>query len=207
MSDADAPGPARRRGRRPGSPDTREQILHAAQRSFVEHGFAGTSLRAVARAAAVDPSLVRHYFGDKANLLLAVGRVAYDPRRLVRRLATGGQKGIGLRIVRGAVTLWESPLGASLFAAIRTHPWMLPAIGSVISDEILEVAVTEVHIPADRVQQRAAMVQAIMSGIVASRYLARSGPNASMRPDEVVRTFGPLVQAVVDGRFDTGRTD
>lgn len=199
--------PAARSGAPPwpetGNPDTREAILRAARVSFVEQGFVDTSLRGVARAAGVDPSLVRHYFGDKANLLLAVGRVAYDPRGLVRRLGRGGRAGIGVRIVRGGLGLWESPLGESLFVAIRTHPWMLPALGSIISDEIVDVAVSEVRIPPDRVRERAAMVQAIMSGIVVTRYLARSEPSVSMRPKEVVSTFGPLIQAVIDGAFDS----
>lgn len=39
--------------------------------------------------------------------------------------------------------------------------------------------------------------------VVATRYLAHTEPTASMRPEEVARTFGPLVQAVIDGDFDS----
>jgi AcrR family transcriptional regulator len=45
------------------------QILAAARDEFTEHGWAGTTIRAVARAAAVDPTLVYHYFGSKEGLL------------------------------------------------------------------------------------------------------------------------------------------
>src|SRR6202789_1132038 len=44
-------------------------ILREARASFAEHGYAGTTLRAVARAADVDPALVYHYFGSKEGLL------------------------------------------------------------------------------------------------------------------------------------------
>ncbi|MGH3339305.1 MAG: TetR/AcrR family transcriptional regulator, partial [Propionibacteriaceae bacterium] len=48
----------RRRGRRPGSPRTREAILEVALEQFAYRGYTGTSLRGVAAAAGVDPSLV-----------------------------------------------------------------------------------------------------------------------------------------------------
>ncbi|MGH3412395.1 MAG: TetR/AcrR family transcriptional regulator, partial [Marmoricola sp.] len=43
-----------RRGRRPGSPDTRADILAAARELFAAGGYAGTSVRSVAARAGVD---------------------------------------------------------------------------------------------------------------------------------------------------------
>jgi AcrR family transcriptional regulator len=43
------------RGRRPGSPDTRTEILAAAQRAFGERGFGATTIRAIATDAGVGP--------------------------------------------------------------------------------------------------------------------------------------------------------
>ena len=53
------PAPAAR-GRRPGGPDTRGEILDAARRSFAQRGFRGTTVRGVAAAAGVDSALVHH---------------------------------------------------------------------------------------------------------------------------------------------------
>ena len=53
-------GVSRVRGRRPGGPDTRGQILDAARKSFADKGFGGTTIRAVAGEAGVDPALVHH---------------------------------------------------------------------------------------------------------------------------------------------------
>jgi AcrR family transcriptional regulator len=39
------------------------RILSAAREEFARDGWAGTTIRAVARAADVDPVLVYHYFG------------------------------------------------------------------------------------------------------------------------------------------------
>jgi len=50
----------------------REEIVDAAIRVFGESGIAATSLRQVARAAAVSPALVVHHFGGKEGLVAAV---------------------------------------------------------------------------------------------------------------------------------------
>ena len=66
---------ARRTGRRPGNPDTREAILTAAREAFAERGYDAASIRAIATRAGVDPALVHHYFGAKEQLFLAAMRI------------------------------------------------------------------------------------------------------------------------------------
>lgn len=68
------------RGRRPGGVDTRGEILAAAKRVFAANGFERSSLRAIAREAAVDPALVHHYFDGKTDLFAQV----YAPELEVR---------------------------------------------------------------------------------------------------------------------------
>ena len=59
-------------GRRPaGTSDTRADILAAAKSSFAQVGFDRTTIRGIAEVAGVDPSLVMHYFGSKAQLFVA----------------------------------------------------------------------------------------------------------------------------------------
>jgi AcrR family transcriptional regulator len=61
-----------------GSPSqsAREPIVGAALRLFGEAGIEATSLRQVARAAAVSPALVVHHFGGKEGLVAAVDEAA-----------------------------------------------------------------------------------------------------------------------------------
>jgi AcrR family transcriptional regulator len=69
MAKTTGPGPRDERGVLAG------RILAAARTAFAEHGAAGTTIRAVARTADVDPALVYHYFKSKDDLLDA----ATDP--------------------------------------------------------------------------------------------------------------------------------
>src|SRR3978361_185822 len=45
------------------------QIVAAARSEFVDHGVSGTTFRAIARRAEVDPALVHYYFASKEALL------------------------------------------------------------------------------------------------------------------------------------------
>jgi TetR/AcrR family acrAB operon transcriptional repressor len=56
----------------PRSAGAQTRIVDAALVEFVEHGFAGASTNAIARAARVAKGLVFHHFTSKANLYLAV---------------------------------------------------------------------------------------------------------------------------------------
>lgn len=51
---------------------TAERLLEAAFRVLVEQGWAGCSVRDIARLTGVAPGLLYHYFGSKQGLLLAV---------------------------------------------------------------------------------------------------------------------------------------
>src|SRR5512139_3953215 len=50
----------------------RDAVLATAKRLIKEYPPARVTISLIAREAGVDPALVRYYFGDRANLLLAV---------------------------------------------------------------------------------------------------------------------------------------
>ena len=54
--------------------DTRDRILDAAERLFVEHGFDGTSMRMITSAANANLAAVNYHFGSKDALVQAVFR-------------------------------------------------------------------------------------------------------------------------------------
>jgi AcrR family transcriptional regulator len=60
-------------------PDTRTQILDAAEHLFAERGFRGTSIRAITDLAGANLAAVGYHFGSKAALLAAVARRVIEP--------------------------------------------------------------------------------------------------------------------------------
>lgn len=54
--------------------DTRDRILDAAERLFVDHGFDGTSMRMITSAASANLAAVNYHFGSKDALVQAVFR-------------------------------------------------------------------------------------------------------------------------------------
>jgi AcrR family transcriptional regulator len=113
-----------RRGRRPGASTTRQAILDAARARFASDGFAGTTIRAVAADAGVNPSLVIQFFKSKDELFGAV--MSISPKSLARfsTVFEGPDEHLGERVVRAYLEVWEGapqdsePLMAMLRAAI-----------------------------------------------------------------------------------------
>src|ERR1700746_2119090 len=96
---------ARPGGRRPrDARRTRERPLAVAGRHFAEHGYDGTSVRAIATEAGVAANLITRYFGGKAGLFAAATTI--DLR--VRPILPGPPAALGDRIARGAIQRWES---------------------------------------------------------------------------------------------------
>ncbi|MGQ4425372.1 TetR/AcrR family transcriptional regulator [Streptomyces violaceoruber] len=61
------------------TPDTRTQLLDAAEHLFAEHGYRGTSIRAITRLAGANLAAVGYHFGSKAELMAAVARRVIEP--------------------------------------------------------------------------------------------------------------------------------
>jgi AcrR family transcriptional regulator len=60
-------------------PDTRTQLLDAAERLFADRGFRGTSVRAITDLAGANLAAVGYHFGSKAQLLAAVAGRVIEP--------------------------------------------------------------------------------------------------------------------------------
>ena len=108
----------RRSGRRPGDSGTREAILAAAKESFAASGYDATTIRGVGRAAGVDPALVHHFFGTKQDLFAAAMDLPVDPAQMVPALLADGVDGLGERLVRMFLLVWDSTPGQGPMLAL-----------------------------------------------------------------------------------------
>ena len=191
----------RGRGRRRGGPDTRGQILDAARKSFASKGFAGTTIRAVAGDAGVDPALVHHYFGSKDDLFLAALEIPVDPRRLVPTVLDGGVPGAGERLVRLFLSVWDDPQARLPLLGLVRSSLVQDTPETLLRQGVLRMVLDPLRsaLPEREADQRVQLVVSQMAGLVVARYLLALEPLASMPADEVVAWVGPTVQRYLDG--------
>lgn len=186
----------RRGGRRPGSPDTRGQVLASARTLFAERGFAGTSVRAVAESAGVDAALVHHYFGTKRELFLAAVAIPLDPAVVLGALHSVPRAQLGEAVVRAVIGFWDGDhreAGIALLRAQLTDPEST-ILRTFIGDIITGALETNADLDPDTAATRTALVASQIGGILLLRYIIGLDPIASMSIDELVAHIGPTVQ-------------
>ena len=191
----------RRSGRRPGDSGTREAILAAAKESFAASGYDATTIRGVGRAAAVDPALVHHFFGTKQALFVAAMELPIDPAKLVPALLADGVDGLGERVVRTFLQIWdgipgENPMLALLRSA-TSNEQAAAMLREFLSHAILEpVARAAGH---DRPELRASLVGSQAMGLAVARYVVRLEPLATADADTIAGAIGPTIQRYLTG--------
>ncbi|MCZ0856870.1 TetR family transcriptional regulator [Actinomyces israelii] len=192
-----AEGP-RPRGRRPGSPETREHILAVAWEVFLRDGFSAVSLRAVARAAECDPALVHYYFSSKEQLFFEAMHVPINADRVIDYVTSPGLPGMGRRLFAFLTAVYESPYGDRLVSTLTGDARTRTLLTRVIGERIRQVA--EELLPAGRARRGRAMAQAetIIAGYITARCLLRSEHTAALSRDEAVVVYGDLLQDAID---------
>jgi AcrR family transcriptional regulator len=168
--------------------DTQDRILVAARQLFAESGYDRTTIRAVAAAAQVDAGLVMHYFGSKEKLFALSTRTdtplvtGETPEEVADQL---------LGILRQS--LIEEPIGS--LAALRsmlTHPDAAAEVGNAHAERVK----VSKAIPGVDGNLRAAVLSAILIGVVLGRHLVKLEELADAEPDEIVELLRPVVRSL-----------
>lgn len=189
----------RGRGRPAGeATDTRERIIEVARQHLAAKGFAGTSMRAIAREAGVDPSLISHYFGDKAGLLVATMHLPFNPIDAISTALEGPLDGMGVRLVTTFLTAWD-PHRDVFSALLRStfgsgSPRMMPAI-QIAQNVVVTSLQSKISGPDAPIRATLAAGQII--GMATVRYVARIEPIASATIEQIARTYGPSIQTLL----------
>ena len=190
-------------GRRAGDSGTRAAVLAAARRAFGEQGYGATSLRAVAREAGVDPSLVLHFFGSKDGLFEAAVELPFDPAQLVPLLLAGDADGLGERVVRNFVRVWDATPGQGpILAMLRSaasHEDSAERLRALLLRILLRPLAEGAG--AGDPDRRAALVASQVIGLAITRYVVRMEPLASATADELVPLLAPTLQRYLTGEL------
>ncbi|BBX07399.1 TetR family transcriptional regulator [Mycolicibacterium aichiense] len=192
---ATTPGPRDEKGVLAG------RIVGAARDEFAQHGSAGTTIRAVARAADVDPALVYHYFGSKEGLLDAATN---PPQRWLESVAhtwTTPVPRLGTALLRLMLGAWaDDEIGPVLRAVLQTaahEPSTREKLRRVVEGQLMGVSQLGAD-EGDRLK-RSGLISSQIMGLAMMRYVWRIEPLASMSDDEIVTAVAPNLQRYVDG--------
>jgi AcrR family transcriptional regulator len=199
-------GPAQARprgpGRRPGSADTRGEILAAARSEFATRGYDGATIRGIARVAGVDPALVHHYFGGKEQVFVAAMELPFDPAEMIPLILAGDPDQLGERMVRFFLWMWgDDNRRAPFLALLRSATTSEAAAGmlrSFIAQAVLSRVAEQLDVP-DR-ELRITLAVSHLIGLALGRYVIQVGPLAAASEDEIVAIVAPTIQRYLTDR-------
>jgi AcrR family transcriptional regulator len=177
---------------------SREAVLRAAKQRFATEGYEKTTLRAIARDARVDPSMVIYLFGSKADLFRESLRLILDPEVLVAALRGGpaGDADIGTRMVRTYLRIWEDPDTAGSMRAMlqsaTSNSDAHEAFRGFMQNYVL-TAVSELLGGGEQARLRAMLAGSQLVGTAMLRYVMHVPPLATLSGDEIVTLIAPTV--------------
>jgi AcrR family transcriptional regulator len=193
-----------RTGRRPGGGDTREQIRLAAQKLFLERGYQGATMRAIAKEAGVDASLIVHFFGNKVGLFAESVEWPHDPEVEIPKLLKDGRSRVGHNLVGLLVRTWDKEGDRNPILTMVRAGMVEPEASRMLSDFLRERLYGPLFeaLGSDRPDLRANLLATQMIGLGMIRYVERFEPLASAKPADVIAWIGPSAQRYLTGKLD-----
>jgi AcrR family transcriptional regulator len=182
------------------------RIVAAAREEFAEHGWAGTTIRAVARAADVDPALVYHYFGSKEGLLDAATNPPEKWLENVAKVWTTPIEQLGAALLKLLLASWaDDEIGPTLRAILQTaahEPSTREKLRRVVEGSLMGVS----GLGSDERDRlvRSGLISSQMMGFALMRYVWKIEPIASMTDAEAIAAITPNLQHYVNGDLTTG---
>ncbi|WAC91083.1 TetR family transcriptional regulator [Mycobacterium sp. Aquia_213] len=177
------------------------RITAAARDEFAQHGWAGTTIRAVARGADVDPALVYHYFGSKEGLLDAATNPPQKFLDNVAKVWTTPVDQLGAALISVLLGAWaDDEVAPTLRAILQTaahEPATREKLRRIVEGSLMGVS----HLGVDERDRliRSGLVSSQMLGFALMRYVWKIEPVASMTDDEVIAAVAPNLQRYVSG--------
>lgn len=198
------PGSAgKRAGRRPGASVTRAAILATARTQFAERGLEAASVRGIARAADVDPALVLHYFGSKAELFVAALEWPFEAGAVEEHVIAGPRGQLGRRLALFFLAIWSDPERRepvmAMLRAATTSPEAAGLLREGLAERVLRPVGESLGQPDAGL--RMSLCAAHLVGLGITRYIVFVEPLASLPPERVAELVAPALQRYLTGRL------
>lgn len=201
---------APRRGPRGEAGAARASILAAARALFLAGDYQSVSLRAIAREAGVDTSLVSYYFGSKQALYNEAMSLPNGPHRIVADVCSGTDPDhLGEALVKAFIDAWDGHLGLGgpdpqmqgVVQALLTQPGAFDMVSEFYTDQIL-APVVELLVPRfgeEEAGARASLGLSQLLGIFTARYVVGLRSLANLSASELIAREAPTLQKTLTG--------
>ncbi|KJK55369.1 TetR/AcrR family transcriptional regulator [Saccharothrix sp. ST-888] len=183
------------RGRPRGNPPTRARIAEAARELFVEHGYRGTTLRAVAAAAGVDQALISYHFGSKQGLFGEVTQVQCARALDLAGALRGDPAGLPDRLLRAVTDLWDD---TDLNRLAMHGEDVMQVFREYLEREVLG-RIAE-YLGGPDATERALAAVTVLGGLIFTRYLNPLPASAQLDSADVRRILAPTLRAALQSR-------
>lgn len=174
---------------------TRAAILAAARERFAVDGYERATIRAIARDAGIDPSMVMRYYGSKEKLFAAASELEL---RLPDLDGLPADQVAG-RLVRHFLDIWETD--GTLAAMLRvgaTNPAGAERLREAFAGQVGPYVARLCPDPA-QAPTRAALLASQVLGLALCRYVLALPPAAALTRDEIVAWLAPTVERYLTG--------
>ncbi|MFH9423251.1 TetR family transcriptional regulator [Streptomyces sp. NPDC017529] len=169
---------------------TRAAILGAARDRFAADGYERATIRAIARDAGIDPSMVMRYYGNKAGLFAAASEI--DLR--LPDLTAVPREQLGEQLVRHFLDRWErDEVLTGMVRVAVTNEAGAERLRGVFAEQIKPALAAVCPVP-EETASRAALIGSQLVGMGLLRYILFLPPAVSLPREEVVAWLAPTVQ-------------
>jgi len=169
---------------------TRAAILLAARERFASDGYERATIRAIAADAAIDPSMVMRYYGNKEKLFAAAAE--FDLQ--LPDVSTVPAEDLGGILAGHFLHRWEGDdTLTALLRAAATNEAAADRMRELFGAQLLPVVVAVCPDPADA-PRRAGLVASQMLGLALCRFVLRLPPIVAMPAEEAAAWVAPTIQ-------------
>ncbi|MFF5976892.1 TetR family transcriptional regulator [Streptomyces sp. NPDC012769] len=169
---------------------TRTAILDAARERFAADGYERATIRAIARDAGIDPSMVMRYYGNKEGLFAAASTFELE----LPELGALPARHAGAALVAHFLDRWErDDVLTGLLRVGVTNEAGAERMRSVFAEQLGPITAGVCPDPADA-PRRAGLVASQILGMALTRYVLRLPPLVDMSREDVEAWLGPTVQ-------------
>ncbi|MFE4959740.1 TetR family transcriptional regulator [Streptomyces sp. NPDC056653] len=173
----------------------RDAILRAARRAFTQRPYAEVTIRGIAAAAGVSPSLVVKHFGRKEELFNTVADFGPDAEELFDAPLDMLGRHMVVTLVRRRRELKSDPLLRVVFSLGNQDERSL--LRERFHEQVTEALMA--RLPGRERTLRAELIAGHLLGLGATLSLHREGAGSLATPEHLADLYAPALQALITG--------